>query len=250
MIVITVMVVICMKRKKMQDDEDLMMMIRMMMRMMLMMVIMMMMMMEGIYYDKVHWDDTFSWGVATSKKGKNCEEHWNISSLISMYVGLSRFYAEYINFISQYFSIIFLNLIPIHIYLRYCDVCVCIGFLQTCINQIWLFTSGDRPLNVTIRKTWLSFEPASSAESVCNFHFLAGLQAHATTPSEQHVQSSLHSRQLRVFSRFRPYWSLFQLLNVLNNLLMSILSKHLVCNSLYVVKYKVTFIFVMIKTLI
>ena len=46
---------------------------------------------------------------------------------------------------------------------------MCIGFLQTCINQIWLFTSGDRPLNVTIRKTWLSFEPVFSAESVCNF---------------------------------------------------------------------------------
>ena len=50
-------------------------------------------------------------------------------------------------------------------------LCVCIGFLQTCINQIWIFTSGDRPLNVTIRKMWHSFEPASSAESVCNFHF-------------------------------------------------------------------------------
>ena len=25
-------------------------------------------------------------------------------------------------------------------------VCVLVGFLQTCVNQIWLFTSGDRPL--------------------------------------------------------------------------------------------------------
>ena len=38
-------------------------------------------------------------------------------------------------------------------------VCVCvIGFLQMCINQIWLFTSGDRPLT----------SPSERSDSVSN----------------------------------------------------------------------------------
>ena len=65
----------------------------------------------------------------------------------------------------------------------YVCVCVCVYWVFTDVYQSdMIIYVWDRPLNVTIRKTWLSFEPASSAESVCNFHFLAGLQAHATTP--------------------------------------------------------------------
>ena len=47
------------------------------------------------------------------------------------------------------------------------SVCVIVFFTA---NQIWLFYIWGPTFNVTIQKTWLIFEPASSAESVCNFH--------------------------------------------------------------------------------
>ena len=49
-------------------------------------------------------------------------------------------------------------------------VCVCNWvFTDVDINQIWLFMYGDRPL-MSPSKEVTQFEPASSAESVCNFH--------------------------------------------------------------------------------
>ena len=62
-------------------------------------------------------------------------------------------------------------------------VCVYLGFYRRVSIRYDYLRMGTDFLTSPSERTWLSFEPASSAESVCNFHCLAGLQAHATTPS-------------------------------------------------------------------
>ena len=49
-------------------------------------------------------------------------------------------------------------------------VCVCNWVFTDVYQSDMIIYFRGPTFNVTIQKMWLSFEPVSSAESVCNFH--------------------------------------------------------------------------------